>query len=94
MIMFIFAYPVIFSFGVNIKPGVKLPSLGDSFKEALNDKILWVVSIFAVLSIASGTYYNPSKGWIEGVSILVALLILVLITSFMDIQKDKTFVRL
>ena len=71
-----------------------MPSLFDSIMEALNEKILWVIAIFAILSIISGVIYNPQKGWIEGVSILVALFILVLISSFMDITKDQTFVKL
>ena len=89
-----FDFSSLYSYGVNEKPKIKLPSFFDSVKEALNEKILWVIGIFAILSIISGVIYNPQKGWIEGVSILVALFILVLISSFMDITKDQTFVRL
>ena len=71
-----------------------MPSFIDSLKEALNEKILAVIAIFAVLSIISGMIYNPTKGWIEGVSILFALILLVLISSLNDLHKDNTFVRL
>ena len=71
-----------------------MPSFIDSIKEALNEKILLLIAVFAVLSIIAGMIYHPTKGWIEGVSILVALFILVLISSLNDIYKDKTFVRL
>ena len=71
-----------------------MPSFIDSLKEALNEKILAVIAIFAVLSIISGMIYHPTKGWIEGVSILVALFLLVLISSLNDLNKDNTFVRL
>lgn len=46
-------------YGVNEKPKIKLPSFFDSVKEALNEKILWVIAIFAILSIISGVIYNP-----------------------------------
>ena len=63
-------------------------------KESLNEKILAVIAIMAVLSILTGIIYAPRTGWIEGVSILIALFILVLISSLNDLSKDKTFVRL
>lgn len=71
-----------------------MPSFFDSVKEALNEKILLLIAVFAVLSIITGMIYHPTKGWMEGVSIIVALFILVLISSLNDIHKDKTFVRL
>lgn len=71
-----------------------MPSFLDSLKESLNEKILAVIAIMAVLSILTGIIYAPRTGWIEGVSILIALFILVLISSLNDLSKDKTFVRL
>ena len=71
-----------------------MPSFIDSLKEALNEKIFAVIAIFAVLSIISGMIYHPTKGWIEGVSILAALFFLVLVSSLNDLHKDNTFVRL
>jgi calcium-translocating P-type ATPase len=68
--------------------------LWDSFKEAINDKILFLIAVFAVLSIITGMIYNARTGWIEGVSILLSLLVLVAISSLNDWSKDKTFVRL
>ena len=71
-----------------------MPGFLSSLKEALNEKILFVIAIMAVLSIITGVIYTPTTGWIEGVSILIALFILVLLTSLNDLSKDKTFVRL
>ena len=71
-----------------------MPGFLDSLKEALNEKILFVIAIMAVLSIITGMIYTPTTGWIEGVSILVALFVLVLISSLNDLSKDKTFVKL
>ena len=82
------------SFGVNEKPVPQTPSFIESVKEALNDRILALIAVFAILSIITGMIYDPSKGWIEGVSIIFSLFILVIITSANDLKKDKTFVAL
>jgi Ca2+-transporting ATPase len=52
------------------------------------------LAIFAVLSIITGMVYNPRNGWIEGISIFIAIFVLVLITSISDWHKDKQFVQL
>jgi hypothetical protein len=54
-------------------------------KEALQEKILFVLLIMAILSAITGVIYTPATGWIEGVSIIVALLILVLLTAINDL---------
>lgn len=48
----------------------------------------------AILSGITGLIYTPATGWIEGVSIIAALFILVLLTTVNDLMKDRTFVRL
>ena len=58
------------------------------------DRILLLVAIFAVLSIIPGMVVEPSTGWVEGVFILVALAVQVLITAWNDYTKDKKFVQL
>ena len=63
-------------------------------KDSLNDRIIILVGIFAVLSIIPGMIVEPSNGWIEGVFILVGLLIQVLIASWNDYSKDNKFVEL
>jgi magnesium-transporting ATPase (P-type) len=71
-----------------------VPPYRESLLEALNEKILAVIAIFAVLSIITGMIYTPSTGWIEGTSIIIALFLLVVITSLNDWSKDKAFVNL
>ena len=48
----------------------------------------------ALLSVISGMIYAPATGWIEGVSIFISLVVLVLIATWNDLSKDKSFVRL
>lgn len=63
-------------------------------KDALNDRILMLVAIMAVVSIIPGMVVSPKNGWVEGVFILVALFVQVLITAWNDSNKDSKFVQL
>ena len=66
----------------------------ESLKDGLNDRILLIVAIFAILSIIPGMVVEPKSGWVEGVFILIALFIQVLITAWSDYNKDTKFVML
>ena len=70
------------------------PPFFDSLKDALNDRLLLLVAIFAVVSIIPGMIVSAKKGWIEGVFIIVALIVQVLITAWNDHNKDDKFVKL
>lgn len=78
----------------NTKPKAQRPPFFDSLKDSLNDRIIILVGIFAILSIIPGMCVEPSNGWVEGVFILVALCIQVLITAWNDYSKDNKFVQL
>jgi P-type E1-E2 ATPase len=77
-----------------MKPRVQRPPFFDSLKDQLNDRVIILVGIFAILSIIPGMVVEPSNGWVEGVFILVALVLQVLITSWNDYSKDNKFVEL
>ena len=78
----------------NMKPKVQRPPFFDSLKDALNDRIILLVGIFAILSIIPGMCVEPSNGWWEGCAIIIVLAIQVLITSRNDYFKDNMFVDL
>ncbi|KAH9885531.1 hypothetical protein F4778DRAFT_774305 [Xylariomycetidae sp. FL2044] len=68
-----------------------------------NDKVLILLSAAAIVSLAVGLYQtfggehdpeNPSVEWIEGVAIIVAIAIVVLVGSLNDWQKERQFARL
>ncbi|KAK4946981.1 plasma membrane calcium [Elasticomyces elasticus] len=65
---------------------------------AYNDKILILLTLAAVISLALGIYETVSGGlgvdWIEGVAICVAILIVVIVGAANDWQKERQFVRL
>ena len=63
-----------------------------------NDKILILLTIAAVVSLALGLYETFSGGssvdWMEGVAICVAILIVVVVGATNDFQKEKQFIKL
>lgn len=85
----------VFSFGKNTKPLPQVPTLWSSIKEALDDRILLSLGIAAFLTIITGMVaVGPKWGWMEGVSIFIAIFIIVSLTSLNDWVKDKQFVLL
>lgn len=70
------------------------PPFCDSLKDALNDRIILLVAIFAILSMIPGMVVEAKTGWMEGVAILGALFIGVLISAWNDHAKDRKFVEL
>lgn len=68
-----------------------------------NDKVLILLSIAAAISLAVGLYQtfgtvhdaeHPPIEWIEGVAIIVAIIIVVVVGSLNDWQKEQQFVKL
>ena len=70
---------------------------------AYNDKVLILLTVAAVVSLALGIYQSvqPRPGdneahveWVEGVAIVVAILIVVTVGAANDWQKERQFVKL
>lgn len=67
---------------------------------AYNDKILILLSVAAVVSLALGIYQSISSTtgenvqWVEGVAIMVAIVIVVSVGAANDWQKERQFVKL
>lgn len=68
-----------------------------------NDKVLILLSIAAVVSLAIGLYQtfgtkhdasNPAVDWVEGVAIMGAIVIVVIVGSLNDYQKERQFAKL
>lgn len=78
-------------YGANLAPLPQRTPFWESLRDSFNDRILFALAICAVLSIITGMIMSPSTGWIEGVSILIAIALIVLISSCNDWSKDKKF---
>ncbi|KAL7960335.1 calcium P-type ATPase [Trichoderma compactum] len=68
-----------------------------------NDKVLILLSIAAAVSLAVGLYQTfgqkhdanePKVEWVEGVAIIVAIVIVVIVGSLNDYQKELQFAKL
>jgi Ca2+-transporting ATPase len=68
-----------------------------------NDKVLILLSIAAVVSLAVGLYQTfggehepgtPKVEWVEGVAIIVAIAIVVIVGSLNDYSKERQFAKL
>lgn len=96
------------AYGENILPARKSKSLLQLMWIALTDKVLIILSVAAIVSLAMGLYETfgqppefdaegrklPKVEWVEGVAILVAILIVVLVGALNDWQKEKQLLRL
>jgi magnesium-transporting ATPase (P-type) len=68
--------------------------LFELIKEALEDPTLVMLCISAAVSLVLGIAENPATGWIEGTAILSAVVIVVMVASLNDYQKEKQFRKL
>jgi Ca2+-transporting ATPase len=104
------------AFGENRVPTKKSKSFLQLCWAAYTDKVLIILSVAAVVSLALGLYQDlgtppdtfpsnscpetpgvctlPQVDWVEGVAITVAILVVVLIGSLNDWQKERQFQKL
>lgn len=50
-----------------------------------------IAHCYATHRIKVGFYSDPAKGWVEGVAILCAVLVVAVVTATNDYSKDKQF---
>lgn len=96
------------AYGRNVLPEKKSKSLLQLMWIAFQDKVLIILSIAAIISLALGLYETfgqppehdsegneiPQLEWVEGVAIIVAVLIVVVVGAANDWQKERQFVKL
>ena len=91
-------------FNDNRIPTKKSLSIWRLFWNVFNDRVLIILTIAAVVSLALGVYEavgqtpepgeGPSLDWVEGLAIEVAVVIVVLVTGVNDYRREKQFVAL
>ncbi|KKK16556.1 hypothetical protein P175DRAFT_0432081 [Aspergillus ochraceoroseus IBT 24754] len=88
-------------FGENKLPEKKTKTILELAWIAYNDKVLILLTIAAIISLALGIYQSvsakpgePRVQWVEGVAIIVAILIVVVVGAANDWQKERQFVKL
>ncbi len=90
-------------FGDNSLPPKAQPSFLSMVWGAYNDPVLFLLTAAAVVSLAIGLYQtftlthtaaNPPVEWVEGVAIITAVVIIVLVSSINDWEKSRQFQKL
>jgi len=94
-------------YGQNKLPTKKPKSLLYLMAAAMKDKVLILLSVAAVISLALGIYQavgvpphevngvvEPQVEWVEGVAIIAAITIVVMVGSLNDWQKERQFAKL
>ena len=88
-------------FGDNRLPEKKSKTILQLAWIALQDKILILLSVAAVVSLALGLYQTfagtdpgAKLEWVEGVAIIVAIFIVVMVGAVNDWQKERQFMKL
>lgn len=88
-------------FTMNHLPEKKAKSIFQLAWIAYNDKVLILLTVAAVISLALGIYQSVTAKdgeapveWVEGVAIMVAIIIVVVTGAVNDWQKERQFVKL
>jgi len=62
--------------------------------DGLQDSTLIMLCVASFVSLALGLWEDPSTGWIEGTAILIAVVVVVLVSSLNDYHKEIQFRQL
>jgi P-type Ca2+ transporter type 2C len=90
-------------FGANRLPERKTRNILQLMWLAFNDKVLILLSVVATISLALGLYQSlgqphapgqPRVEWVDGVTIMTAVIIVVVVGALNDYQKEQQFARL
>lgn len=84
-------------FGINKLPERKLKSIWELLWIAYNDKVLILLSVAAVVSLAVGIPQSvraTGVEWVEGAAIIVAIIVVVTVGAANDWQKERQFAKL
>ena len=69
-------------------------SIFDIIWDSLQDTVIQILICASFISLIIGTLQDPESGWIEGVAILIAVIIVVTVTTSNDYVKDGKFIKL
>ena len=87
----------ILEFGDNKKEGHELPHFCEFVWEAMEDIMLRILTLAAIVQIgigASPLSHDPSADWVDGLGITFAVVVVVLVGSITNYSKEKKFIQL
>jgi len=78
-------------YGKNEFPEPPFEGFWAQFFETFQDPILIILIIAAIVSFAVGLSEDPSTGWIDGISIVIAILLVAFVTAGNNYNKELQF---
>lgn len=82
------------SFGNNHPHIQKRRTIAEIIFDILQDTVLQILIASAFISLIMGIIQDPSSGWLEGLAILFAVIIVTTVTATNDYLKDGQFIKL
>jgi len=82
------------AYGPNALPPSPSKSFWQLFVDTFDDVTVQILMAAAVVSLAVGMYDDPATGYVEGVAILTAVLIVSVVTAVNDYEKERQFRQL
>ncbi len=78
-------------YGCNSLPSSPRKSWFQLFVDSFDDETVQILMAAAVVSLVVGIYDDPTTGYVEGLAILTAVLIVSIVTACNDYQKETQF---
>lgn len=78
-------------FGCNSLPTTPRKDFWTLFVDTFDDATLQILIVAAIVSLIIGIYDDPATGYVEGLAILAAVLIVSIVTAANDYQKESQF---
>jgi len=78
-------------YGCNSLPSAPRASFWQLFVDTFDDATLQILIVAAIVSLVIGIYDDPATGYVEGLAILMAVLIVSVVTAVNDYQKESQF---
>jgi calcium-translocating P-type ATPase len=78
-------------FGCNSLPSSPRKTWFQLFVDSFDDETVQILIAAAIVSLAVGIYDDPTTGYIEGLAILAAVLVVSIVTASNDYQKETQF---
>lgn len=78
-------------FGSNTLPSSPRKTFWQFFVDTFDDATLQILIVAAIVSLVIGIYDDPATGYVEGMAILAACLIVSVVTALNDYQKESQF---
>jgi calcium-translocating P-type ATPase len=78
-------------FGSNVLPSTPRKTFWQLFVDTFDDATLQILIVAAIVSLIIGIYDDPATGYVEGMAILAACLIVSVVTALNDYQKESQF---